>query len=244
MFKKVKQNRIYKDISNQILEAIFRGDLKPKDKLPSENELTKIFGVSRVTVREAIRTLEHSGVIEVRQGSLGGAYIREMDLDAVVGQIGNALRMTNVTFQHLADARATLEEIILSKSIPSKMDDEDFWRLENNIAAAESHFKENRGRERLFANFEFHTMIAEMTGNPIIIIMHKLIVDLSFYFFENVEPSVPMIQKTFEDHKKIVELLKQGEFEKASHVCSRHIREVSARIVEKSKQQSLLSRLT
>ena len=235
---------MYENIQNQVLEAIFRGDLKPKDKLPSENELTKIFGVSRVTVREAIRALEHSGIIEVRQGSLGGAYIKEMDLDSVVGQIGSALRMTNVTFQHLADARATLEEIILSKSIPSKMDDDNFLRLENNIAAAESHFKENRNRERLITNFEFHTMIAEMTGNPIFILMHKLIVDLSFYFFENVEPSVPMIQKTFEDHKKIVQLLKQDEFEKASYICSRHIQEVSARIVEKSKQQSLLNRLT
>lgn len=244
MFKKIKQNRIYKDILNQILEAIFRGDLKPKDKLPSENELTQIFGVSRVAVREAIRALEQYGIIEVRQGSLGVAYIKEMDLDTVVGQIGNALRMTNVTFQHLADARATLEEIILSKSIPSKMDDKDFLRLENTIATAKSHFKENRSRERLLANFEFHTMIAEMTGNPIIILMHKLIVDLSFYFFENVEPSVPMIQKTFEDHNKIVKLLKQGEFKKASYICSQHIQEVSARIVEKSKQQSLLKRLT
>lgn len=244
MFKKIKQNRMYENILNQVLEAIFRGDLKPKDKLPSENELTKIFGVSRVTVREALRALEQLGVVEVRQGSLGGAYIREMDLDTVVGQIGNALRMTNVTFRHLADARANLEEIILRKSIPSKMDDKDFWRLENNIAAAESHFKENRNRERLLANFEFHTMIAEMTGNPIIILMHKLIVDLSFYFFENVKPSVSMIQKTFEDHKEIVDLLKQGEFEKASYICSRHIQEVSARIVEKSKQQSLLKRLT
>lgn len=242
MFKKIKQNRMYEEILNQVLEAIFRGDLKPKDKLPSENELTQIFGVSRVTVREALRALEQYGIIEVRQGILGGAYIKEMDLDSVVRQIGNALRMTNVTFQHLADARATLEEIILSKSIPSKMDDEVFLRLENNIATAKLHFKKNKNRERLLANFEFHTMIAEMTGNPIIILMHKLIVDLSFYFFENVEPSVPMIQKTFEEHKKIVELLKKGEFEEASCVCSEHIQEVSARIVEKSKQQSLLKR--
>jgi DNA-binding GntR family transcriptional regulator len=67
-------------------------------------------------------------------------------------------------------------------------------------------------------------------------------VNLSVYFFENVEPSVPMIKKTVEYHKKIIELLRRGEFESAADVCSRHIREVSARIVEKSKQQSLLDR--
>ena len=242
MFERVKQNRIFERIVDQILEAIFRGDLTPNDKLPSENELTQIFGVSRVTVREAIRALEQDGVIEVRQGVLGGAYIKEMDLDNVVERIENVLQLTNVTFQQLAEARATLEKILLHELIPSKMKKEDLDRMEANIETAELHFKNRRNSERLLANFEFHTMMTEMSGNPIIILMHKLIVNLSVYFFENVEPSVPMIKKTFEYHKRIVELLKRGEFKSAGDICSRHIKEVSARIVEKSKQQSLLDR--
>lgn len=240
MFKKIRQNRVYQEIVDQVFESILRGDLKPSDKLSSEKELCEIFGVSRVTVREAIRSLEQYGIIEVRQGSQGGAYIKEVDLDSVVGQIGNALRMTNVTFQHLAEARAVLEESIVRKLISSKMDQEDVTRLKENIDKAQNYFENNRDNERLFTNFEFHTMIAEMTQNPIIILMHKLIVDLSLYFFQNVEPSVAMIRKTFEDHKKILELLRTGEFKKASDFCSRHIEEVSTRIVKKSKQQSLL----
>jgi GntR family transcriptional regulator, transcriptional repressor for pyruvate dehydrogenase complex len=242
MFQKVKQNRIFERIVEQILEAIFRGDLTPNDKLPSENELTQIFGVSRVTVREAIRALEQDGVIEVRQGVLGGAYIKEMDLDNVVERIENVLQLTNVTFQQLAEARAILEKIILCELIPSRMKKEDLDRMDANIETAKLHFKNDRNSERLLANFEFHTIMTEMSGNPIIILMHKLIVNLSIYFFENVEPSVPMIKKTFKDHKRIVELLKRGELKSASDVCSVHIKEVSARIVEKSKRQSLLDR--
>jgi GntR family transcriptional repressor for pyruvate dehydrogenase complex len=242
MFERVKQNRIFERIVDQILEAIFRGDLKPNDKLPSENELTQIFGVSRVTVREAIRALEQDGVIEVRQGVLGGAYIKEMDLDNVVERIENVLQLTNVTFQQLAEARAILEKIILREVIPSRMKKEDLERMDANIETAELHFKNGRNSERLLANFEFHTMMTEMSGNPMIILMHKLIVNLSIYFFENVEPSVPMIKKTLEDHKRIVELLKRGNLKSAADLCSRHIQEVSARIVEKSKQQSLLDR--
>ena len=72
------------------------------------------------------------------------------------------------------------------------------------------------------------------------ILMHKVIVDLSIYFFENVEASVPMVKKTLGQHRQIVDLLNQGEFEEAGRVCFQHIEDVRVTIVEKSKQQSLL----
>ena len=240
MFRKIKQNRMYENIVNQVLEAIFRGDLKPNDKLPSEKELGEIFGVSRVTVREAIRSMEQFGIIVVRQGSRGGAYVRKMDLDAVVNQIGNALKMTNVTFPHLAKARASLEREILRELIPSKITEKDCERLVKNIDMAEAQFLKNENSERLRTNFGFHTMLAGITDNPIVILMHKVIVDLSTEFFENVEASVPMVKKTLDQHRKIVELLKQSKFEEAGKICFQHIVDVSSTIIEKSKQQSLI----
>ncbi len=240
MFQKIKQNRMYEHIVNQILEAIFRGDLQPNDKLPSEMELADIFGVSRVTVREAIRSLEQFGIIVVKQGSRGGAYVKKMDLDAVVSQIGNALKMTNVTFPHLSVARATLEREILKELIPSKITPEDCDRLLRNIEKAAAHFERNESMERLHANFQFHTTLAELTKNPIIILMHKVIVDLSVSFFENVEATPAMVQKTLGHHRKIVQMLKERDFERASQACFEHIQDVSATIVDKSKKQSLL----
>ena len=240
MFNKIKQNRMYENIVNQVLEAIFRGDLKPNDKLPSEKELSEIFGVSRVTIREAIRSMEQFGVIVVRQGSRGGAYVRKMDLDAVVNQIGNALKMTNVTFPHLAKARASLEREILSELIPSKITEKDCERLVKNIDMAEAQFSKNENNKRLRTNFGFHTMLADITENPIVILMHKVIVDLSAHFFENVEASVPMVKRTLDQHRQIADLLKQSEFEEAGKVCFQHIEDVSSTIIEKSKQQSLL----
>jgi len=231
---------MYEEIVNQILESIMRGDLKPKDKLPSENQLCQTFGVSRVTVREAIRSLEQYGVIEVRQGSMGGAYIREMDMDIVLDQVKNALRMTNVSLQQLTEARIALEEMILARLIPLKKSDGDFSNLEKNITAAESHYRNKRNEERLNANFEFHTKLAEMTENPVIILMHKIITDLLLQFFKNVKPSSTMIEKTFINHREMVELLKKSEFSTAATLCSRNIREVHERIAEKSKRQSLI----
>jgi len=240
MFEKIKQNRMYEHIVNQILEAVSRGDLQPDDKLPSENELSEIFGVSRVTVREAIRSLEQFGMIEVRQGSRGGAYVKKMNLDAVVSQTGNALRMTHITFPHLSKARACLEREILSEMIPAGISREDGDRLAGNIEKAETHYRNNESGDRLRTNFEFHTMLAELTKNPIVIVMHKIIVDLSISFFESVAATAPMVEKTLGEHRQILALLKENDLQAASRICFQHIQEVSATIVEKSKQQSLL----
>ena len=242
MFEKIKQDRMYKDIVNQILEAIFRGDLGPNDKLPSERALQEIFGVSRVTVREAIQSLEQFSVIEVRQGSQGGAYIKKMDLNDILPQIENALKMTNLTLQQLTEARAALEEAILRRLVPSRISKEDIAKLENTIAAAEAALKNTKTRKRMLDYFDFHTMLAEMTGNPIIILMNKLIHGLLLQFFGDVEASIPMSKGTVKDHKKIAKFLLDGKFKEASRFNTRHIDKVSAEIAEKSKQKSLLGK--
>jgi DNA-binding FadR family transcriptional regulator len=240
MFKKIKQNRMSEDVVNQVLETIARGDLAPDDKLPSEMELAEIFGVSRITIREAIRSLEQLGVIVVKQGSRGGAYVKKMDHNAVVNQIGNVLKMANVTFPHLALARACLEREILTALIPGKITPEDCDRLYRNIEEAEEFYKNRNSLERLHTNFGFHTELAKITQNPVMILMHRVIVDLSSHFFENVEAAPAMVERTLAQHKEIVDLLKDGRFQEAGEVCFKHIEDVSENIVEKSKQQSLL----
>ncbi len=240
MFKKVKQSRMYEEIAEQIVEGILRGDLKSGDKLPSEKGLSELFGVSRVTVREAILSLEQQGLVEVRQGSRGGAYIKEMDLDAVVRQVSSAMRMTNVTFPHLAEARALLEEAALKRMMPKALERRDLEALDRNVDEAQAHFENGEHKERLITNFRFHTLIMERTDNPILILMHKLIVDLSLGFFENVVPTQTMIQNTLEEHRKVVDLLRRKQYDEAGELLRDHIRSVSRRIVAKSKRQSLL----
>ncbi|MBW2209295.1 MAG: FadR family transcriptional regulator [Deltaproteobacteria bacterium] len=187
MFKKVKQDRMYKDIANQILDSIFRGDLAPEDKLPSEKELQEVFGVSRVTVREAIQSLEQFGVIDVRQGSQGGAYIKKMDLKDILPQIENALRMTNLTIKQVTEARVVLEEAIIRRLVPSKITEEHIADLLSGIASAEEALKNKETKSRALDYFDFHNMLAELTENPIVILMNRLIHRLLLQHFEDME---------------------------------------------------------
>lgn len=242
MFRKLKQKRMYEEIASQVMEAIVRGDLGPNDKLPPEKELVEIFGVSRVTVREAIRSLEQSGVIEVRQGSTGGAYIKEPDINEVVDQIENALRMSNLTIQQLSEARAAIEGIVISKFISSKIADDDIARMRANMELAEQYYRAEKHDRRLSANFEFHRIIVELAENPVLSMTHKLVVGLSIPFFEIAQPSILMFKTTMKEHLGIINLLEKRDFRRASDLCMKHILEVGGKMAEKSKMQSVFGR--
>ncbi|HZU16950.1 MAG TPA: GntR family transcriptional regulator, partial [Candidatus Dormibacteraeota bacterium] len=71
-FTRVRPARVSNEVVAQIREAIFSGRYQPGDRLPTERELSRQFGVSRVTVRDALRALEAAGLIEVRVGGQGG----------------------------------------------------------------------------------------------------------------------------------------------------------------------------
>ena len=73
-FGKVKRVRSFDDVLEQLREAIFSGRVRPGDRLPGERQLCEEFGVGRPTLREALRSLEAVGIIEVRPGKGGGSY--------------------------------------------------------------------------------------------------------------------------------------------------------------------------
>jgi GntR family transcriptional regulator, transcriptional repressor for pyruvate dehydrogenase complex len=67
------------DIASRLRALIHAGDLGPGDRLPPERELAKQMGVGRVSVREALRTLQANGYVEVRRGATGGAFVTQLD---------------------------------------------------------------------------------------------------------------------------------------------------------------------
>jgi len=109
MFGAVRTPRVYEHIVAQIERAIYEGRLAHGDKLPPERQLVREFGASRVAVREALRALEHRGLVAVRQGSAGGYFIRELDATPVVRDFQTLFRLGRVSLAQLAEARALLE---------------------------------------------------------------------------------------------------------------------------------------
>jgi GntR family transcriptional repressor for pyruvate dehydrogenase complex len=123
MFKSAKSNRISHNILRQIREAILTGGLKPGDRLPSEKELSENFGVSKASLREAIRSLEALGLVDVRQGVAGGAFIKEVDIETARDSLFNYIFFQNPSIHEFTQLRA----LICRRPVPSGRADRPWW---------------------------------------------------------------------------------------------------------------------
>ncbi|MDE7214060.1 MAG: winged helix-turn-helix domain-containing protein, partial [Anaeroplasmataceae bacterium] len=84
-FKPIKRVSVSEQIFEQIKEKIISGELKPGDKLPSENEFCKIYGVSRIAVRQALNTLLTLGLIETKFGE--GSFVKQPSSGQVLNRL-------------------------------------------------------------------------------------------------------------------------------------------------------------
>jgi GntR family transcriptional regulator, transcriptional repressor for pyruvate dehydrogenase complex len=109
LFTEVKRPRSSDDVVTQIKDAIIAGELREGDRLPNERELCRIFGVSRATLREGLRTLEALGAIEIRPGTAGGIFASQPQGDQVGAALESLLRFRRVTAQELAEFRVSFE---------------------------------------------------------------------------------------------------------------------------------------
>jgi DNA-binding FadR family transcriptional regulator len=109
LFTEVRPVRSFEGIALQIQLAVSSGQLKNGDRLPTERELGTIFGVSRATLREALRVLESSGVIEIRRGASGGVFVAEPKADQVAQALEALIRFRGATTAELAEFRVSFE---------------------------------------------------------------------------------------------------------------------------------------
>jgi GntR family transcriptional repressor for pyruvate dehydrogenase complex len=164
MFSSVRTPRVYEHIVAQIERAIFDGRLQQGDKLPAERQLVREFGASRVAVREALRALEHRGLVEVRQGSAGGYFIREMDAGPVVRDFQTLFRLGRVSLAQLVEARALIEpESARLAAVRANEPD-----VKAVLAALDARAETGApGRRRRSLDAEFHRLIAAAARNPV-----------------------------------------------------------------------------
>ena len=96
-------------IVTEIRDAVFDGRLKPGDFLGSENDLAEQFGVSRITVRDALRSLSATGIVEIRQGAGGGARIAEGNLDHFADALAVQFQLAGVGTEDTLGAQTAFD---------------------------------------------------------------------------------------------------------------------------------------
>ena len=108
-FDKARRVRSFDDVVEQLREAIYSGRIRPGDRLPGERQLSEEFGVGRPTLREALRSLEAVGIIEVRPGKSGGSYAVTPSESTVGDALAALVNLRGASLEDLVEFRVDFE---------------------------------------------------------------------------------------------------------------------------------------
>ena len=170
----VRVTRAYEQLAAVLRERIANGALRAGDRLPPETALAQQAGVSRSTVREALRTLQEAGLIE--RASPKVMVVRAHSADAsAYRELKHALRQRRVTFRHLVEALLTIEPE-LTRLAAERADEGDIRVLRDLIHAQQDAIADFPEWSRL--DEEFHLTIAELSANPALVIARMPITQL------------------------------------------------------------------
>ena len=238
MFKSVKSNKISEYIIEQIRKAIFEGRLKPGDKLPPEKALLETFHVSKATLREALRSLEILGFLEIRKGVSGGPFVTEVDMKKARDSFTNFLLFKNLSLSNLSEVRLILEPYVAEKAA-LVITEEDLKRLEKLNKECDYILKNNIPFESRKNEIEFHRIIGSVTGNPILMFILDFVENLLIDTKEILQPSKEFSKKVLNAHKRIYKALMERNGENAREEMIKHVREVEKDLLALQKERRI-----
>ncbi len=160
-----KTEKVSDRIIEQIRDAVLSGSVKPGDRLASEKELIAQFGVSKATMREALRVLEAMGLVEIRKGISGGVFIAEVDMKTTIHSIMNFLHFRSVSISDITMLRFTVEPSVAHLAAINATE-KDLERLRQLAEITEADENGDAARD-----IGFHRYLARMTKNPLLILI-------------------------------------------------------------------------
>lgn len=216
-----KKERLNEKIISQIKHLILSNNFKVGQRLPSEREMANQLRVSRVVVRESLRALEQAGLIEIKPGTKGGAFVTNNLHLPLYSSVCDLLHNKRVSLSHLFEARETLECAII-KLAAKKANHRDIERLK--LVNQRLIDKYHEGEKIRQINASFHIMIAEISENPLL----KLIIQSLFEILNCLLPDSTRTKKftrqTYEKHEAIIEAIRKRDIGACERLMSQDIK--------------------
>jgi GntR family transcriptional regulator, transcriptional repressor for pyruvate dehydrogenase complex len=241
-FTPVRTRRTFEEAVEQIAERIKLGDLRPGDRLPSERDLAGLMQISRPTVREALKMLCDAGVVEVRPGSGGGAFVVSDRIPAELVE-RQELRMSEVA--GVLEARRLLEPRV-AQLAALYATDEDFEALAHNIEQQREVAKLERFFDHedrfLQLDLQFHLIIARSTRNTTVVsLMRDLLRKLEIA--RDMALHVELVPDwTIDVHERTLHAIRSADAERIEIVMDEHLGKVE-RLWEEHSGRALVRRL-
>lgn len=228
--------RVSSAIVNQIKGLIREGKLKPGDRLPSERELCERFGVSRVTVREALRILETNGLITIKVGARGGALVTRPTSDQVGANLADLVGMSPLTAAEVTEARLVFE-VGMMPLVVQRANDEDIAALR---AMTDEHGAALRaGEYTLQMSADFHARLAACTHNTAIEMLVRSFEGPLLMSLITAKAAAPLMGKRGgQEHVALIDAIAERDVERAETIMRTHLRRTARRVAKPDPDES------
>lgn len=205
--------QVFEQMKNQILS----GAWQPGSKIPSENQLSKMLGVSRISIREALQKMAALDLLEARQGE--GTFIREAGADQRMNPLIPLMLLGKNDINDVLEYRRIIETGIIALVVERATAD-DIEELHGLL----QRMRKVQGTIEEFAacDLEFHIALARMTRNPVIIKITSVIKDILSSSMADVV-DVLGVQLGLHYHAQILAAVRSGDKKLAQKVMAEHI---------------------
>lgn len=226
MFQIAKQNRVFQDVIFQIEDAILQGRLKIGERLPAERALKEMFGTSRGTIREALRVLEQKGLISIKTGTNGGAYVENVSIEKISESLDLLIRSQSLTLEQIAQFREDVEGNVTFNAALAA-DNKGIETLKKTVEKVKNASEEGIVSWGKFieADNEFHMQLAKIVGNPIYIsILRTVHENINRYYDRFLEKEEIRMKENYEDMRGIIAAIENKDAEGARLIARSHVK--------------------
>ena len=222
-----RQRRKPQQVADELRALIVSGELSEGDSLGREPELVERFGVSRPSLREALRILEAEGLITVVRGVLGGVIVHEPDHRMTARTAALVLQARNVSLADVYDARSLLEPVAVRVIAESRSRHLAAADLRRSTAAQEKVIEDPEAFGR--ANAHFHERLVALAGNQTLAIVAEMLNEVVARAVTAVSKtgpsgdSVAIRRRGIRSQRRLAELIDAGEAAEAESHWRSHM---------------------
>lgn len=226
-FQAIRKNRVHEEVAKQLEQLILK-KLQPGDKLPAERELAGILGVSRSSIRDAMRRLHVIGLVEPRQGA--GTVVKEISPESLVTPLAGVIAHKRQLVGELLDFRLMLEPPLAAKAA-EHASAEQLRQMEEILAKQEKMLR--AGQLAVEEDAEFHYCIALSSGNSVVLKVLDVVMDMLRETRARSLQTEGRPQKSLAGHKKILTAIKKRDAAGAESAMRQHLTDVQTIVSHK-----------
>lgn len=217
----MKRTKVYAEVASQISRLIEAGRFKPGDRLPPERDLAEMFGVSRTSVRDAIRVLEMRGLVEPRHGE--GTVVKHVPIDAIVSPLADVLVSSKNLTADLFDMRKMLEPP-LARAASLRATAEDLKVMKDILKRQAERVR--AGKIAIEEDNAFHYQIATAARNQVVLAVMDVVMELLQESRSRSLQGPGRAEKSLDGHRRILFAIRNGDPDLAAEAMRLHLEEI------------------